>query len=85
VGATQKDILVQFLSESLILSVFGGLAGLILAILIVLLIRFFFPASVNLLAVLISLIVSSAIGIFFGVFPAKKAASLSPIDAIRYE
>jgi putative ABC transport system permease protein len=85
VGATQKDILLQFLTESLMLSVFGGLLGLILATLIVLAVRIFFPASINLFAVIITITISSAIGIFFGVFPARRAAKLPPIEAIRYE
>ena len=84
-GATENDILKQFLTESLLLSLFGGILGLFLASLIVLGIRVFFPASINLLAVIISFVVSSAIGVFFGVFPARRAAKLPPIEAIRYE
>ena len=85
VGATEDDILKQFLTESVLLSFFGGAMGLILASLIVLGIRVFFPASINLTAVIIAFVVSSAIGIFFGVFPARRAAKLPPIEAIRYE
>ena len=85
IGATQRDILLQFLAESVLLSLIGGLSGLILAVLIVLIIRFFFPASINLVSVLIALLISTGIGIFFGVFPARRAAKLPPIEAIRYE
>ena len=85
IGATKNDILVQFLAESVILSLFGGTMALLLSALIVLLIRPIFPASLNLVAVILAIGISGIIGVFFGVFPAKKAANLSPIDAIRYE
>jgi len=85
VGATEKDVLMQFLTESIALSVLGGLTGLLLAILIVVLVRPFFPVAINALAVVITMGISSAIGIFFGVFPARRAAKLPPIEAIRYE
>ncbi|MBI3955410.1 FtsX-like permease family protein, partial [Candidatus Gottesmanbacteria bacterium] len=85
VGATQSDILYQFLVESVILSLVGGFLGLLISYLVVLLVQRFFPAYINLQSVLIALGVSSLIGIVFGVFPARKASLLSPIDAIRYE
>lgn len=85
VGATEDDILKQFLTESLLLSVIGGALGLLVAIIIVVIVRRFFPVAINLLAVVVAFGVSSAIGIFFGVFPARRAAKLPPIEAIRYE
>ncbi len=85
IGATREDILYQFMTEAVILSVFGGLLGLLTAIGIVAFVQTAFPASVNLTAVILSLVVSSGIGIFFGVFPARRAANLPPIEAIRYE
>ena len=85
IGATERDILSQFLAESILLSVFGGIMGLLLSAVIVFAVRFFFPAAINLFSVIITLVISSAIGIFFGVFPARRAAKLPPIEAIRYE
>lgn len=84
-GARKSDILIQFLVASVILSLIGGVAGLTVSYIIVLFIQAYFPAYIDLNSVLLAVGVSSAIGIIFGVFPAKKAADLSPIDAIRYE
>lgn len=85
IGATRRDILFQFLAESVILSLLGGTLGLLLSFTVVLLIQPLFPAYIDLTSVLIALGVSSGIGIVFGVFPARKASQLSPIEAIRYE
>jgi len=84
-GARKNDILYQFLIESVILSLLGGLLGVLLAFIIVSFIQKLFPAYIDVNSVALALGVSSLIGIIFGVFPAKKAADLSPIDAIRYE
>ena len=84
IGANGNHILIQFVVESTVLSLLGGLSGLLLASLVTLIIRQFFPAEINVFAVIIAIGVSSAIGIFFGSFPAKRASSLTPIEAIRY-
>ncbi len=85
IGAKKTDILYQFLAISVILSVFGGLMGLGLSFIIVFFIQDFLPAYISKEAVVLALGVSSLIGIVFGVFPAKKAADLEPVEAIRYE
>jgi len=85
IGARKADILYQFLIESVILSVFGGALGLALSFIIVFFIQSVFPAYIDAQTIGLALGVSTGIGVLFGVFPAKKAADLSPIDAIRYE
>lgn len=85
IGATKKDILYQFLSGSVMVSFLGGLLALIIATSIVIAVQPVFPAVINVFSVVISFGISTLVGIFFGVFPAKKAADLSPIDAMRYE
>lgn len=84
IGANKLHILVQFLVESMALSLLGGVSGLLIAAAITLAARPFFPLEINLLAVSIAIGVSSLIGMFFGVFPARRAANLTPIEAIRY-
>jgi putative ABC transport system permease protein len=85
IGARESDILYQFLAEAVLLSTIGGLLGLGLAYLAVFAVQNIFPAYIDLASVILALGISSAIGITFGVFPARKAARLEPVEAIRYE
>ncbi len=85
IGARKSDILYQFLIESVILSLFGGVLGLLFSYLIVLFVQQFFPAYIDVQSVVLALGISTIIGVVFGVFPAKRAADLVPIDAIRSE
>jgi len=85
IGALKLDILYQFLAEAILLSALGGFLGLSIAWIIILIAQQWFPVYIDAMTVMIAIGVSSAVGIVFGVFPAKKAADLSPIDAIRYE
>jgi putative ABC transport system permease protein len=86
-GAKNKDILRQFLFESAMLSLTGGLIGIIVGLLLSALILFALGMGfmVSIIAVVVSFVVCATIGIFFGWYPAKKAAALDPITALRYE
>lgn len=85
IGAYPRAILIQFLIEAIILSCLGGLIGILLGYLGTLAINPFFPAKLTLNSVALAFGVSSAVGIIFGVAPARKASKLSPIEALRYE
>jgi putative ABC transport system permease protein len=87
VGARRSDLLAQFLSEAVVLALFGGLLGVLAGVSIALLIRLVtpLPAAIQPWSVLISLTVASAVGLFFGVYPAARAARLDPIVALRQE
>jgi putative ABC transport system permease protein len=86
-GAKRRDILLQFLIESALLAALGGLIGVIVGItcakLVTLAIAF--PSIVTLWSVLVALFVATAVGIFFGIYPAHKASALDPITALRAE
>jgi putative ABC transport system permease protein len=87
VGARSYDVLAQFLSEALALSVAGGLLGIVLGLLIAaqLAAHYKWPFIVHPEIVLISVGFSALVGVVFGLYPAQKAARLNPIDALRYE
>jgi len=87
IGAKNREILSQFLVESVILTLVGGVFGIILGSLISFGVSKFasITSQVSIFSILLALTFSSLVGIIFGYYPAKRAASLDPIEALRYE
>jgi putative ABC transport system permease protein len=87
VGAAGDDILRQFLVESVLQCLAGGAAGILIGFLCAELLRRFtaFPAAVQWRVAVMGLVLSSAIGLFFGIYPAQRAARLDPVEALRSE
>jgi ABC-type antimicrobial peptide transport system permease subunit len=87
VGATPRDILVQFLTETVVVSVTGGVIGILLGVLATVAMSTFagWTVSVSSDAILLAVAFSAGVGLVFGIYPARKAARLNPIEALRYE
>lgn len=87
IGAKERDILLQFLTEAVVLSVIGGLIGIGVGMVTSRLISHFagWKTIVSLGAILLAFIFSGSVGVFFGYYPARKASKLDPIEALRYE
>ncbi len=87
VGAHGRDILTQFLIEAVTLSVIGGVIGILLGLGASRMLSVFahWPTLVSIPSILAAFLVSAAVGIFFGFYPAREAARLDPIEALRYE
>lgn len=87
IGARGIDILSQFLIEAVIISVTGGIFGVLIGCIASWMVRFIvnWPTSVQLYSIVLSFVVCTVTGVFFGWYPARKASNLDPIEAIRYE
>ena len=87
IGAVRRDIVMQFLTEAMTLSGMGGAIGVAMGMLIALVVRKVSPLSTDtpVWSIVVGLAVSISIGLFFGIYPAYKAAKLDPIEALRYE
>jgi putative ABC transport system permease protein len=84
-GARRRDVLWQFIIESSVMAGTGGVLGVILSLIISRLVNIVFTSSVPVSAVVIGLVLSTAVGLFFGIYPASQAARLDPIEALRTE
>jgi putative ABC transport system permease protein len=84
-GARRRDILTQFVIESSVMAGVGGAVGILLAFVVSRIVDIYFTSSVPISAVLIGLGLSTGVGLFFGIYPASKAARLDPIEALRTE
>ena len=87
VGANKKDIMIQFLAESIALCLVGGVMGILFGLIIYYTIIYIlnWPFIFSLFSVFVSFLFSTMVGIFFGYYPSKKASELNPIEALRYE
>lgn len=87
IGAMEREVLLQFLVEAIVLSSLGGLIGIVIGLTIAFGATHYFeiPFLINTTVIFIALVFSMLVGIFFGYFPAKKAANMNPIDALRHE
>ncbi|HTP85337.1 MAG TPA: ABC transporter permease [Bryobacteraceae bacterium] len=88
VGASRREVLQQFLSEAVLISVSGGAVGILIGVSIPLSIRFFtdaFRVPVSVLSVFVAFVVSLLVGVIFGIIPANRASHLNPTEALRYE
>jgi putative ABC transport system permease protein len=87
IGATEQDVQSQFLIEAVVLSCLGGAIGILTGVGTALLLTnvLHWRVSISPIAIVTAVVFSMAIGIFFGFYPARKAARLDPIEALRYE
>jgi len=87
IGARKNDILLQFMTEAVLLTMIGGVIGILLgsggALIVSRILAW--PTLISVQSITVAFFFSGAVGIFFGFYPAKKAAGLNPIDALRYE
>jgi len=88
VGAARRDVLEQFLAEAVIISLIGGIAGILVGVAVPLSVRLFtddFSIPISPLSIVVAFTVSLIVGLAFGILPANRAARLNPTEALRYE